>query len=269
MKGNVSQSGDATVVKYQYLKSGHVLLSTLSGERQDGRSSWRWGVTGDWEKYIRPSEERARRRRRDGRETLSVTTTYEGECGEESFLLLGLKIHHTCKQRCGSRGIIGVLLANGREVNKNKNKNELKELNNLCVSVQVQVYYNIYYYTTGLQFMSLVQQSQRKGNFKCVTAASSEETSTFLFPFAIHRPLTSICYANVPPLCLKVRSLLFTWMTTKKINGKNEETKHKALEIHICLRKSRAETDGRVPDVFRGQNLGVREGSLRDKHTQF
>ena len=51
--------------------------------------------------------------------------------------------------------IINILLANQREVNKN----ELKELN-ICVSVQVQIYYNIYYYTSGLQFMSLVQQSQ-------------------------------------------------------------------------------------------------------------
>lgn len=62
------------------------------------------------------------------------------------------------------RVIINVLLANQREVNKRKSEGSEQSI----VSVQVQICYNIYYYTTGLQFMSLVQQSQ---NFKSVTVS--------------------------------------------------------------------------------------------------
>lgn len=61
-------------------------------------------------------------------------------------------------------GIIDILLANQREVNNNKKRAE--ELNNLCFCSLCTgpniLQYCIYYYTTGLQFMSLVQQSQRK-----------------------------------------------------------------------------------------------------------
>lgn len=54
---------------------------------------------------------------------------------------------------------INILLANQREVNKKK----LKELNTLCFCTGPNILqYTEYYYTTGLQFMSLVQQSQRK-----------------------------------------------------------------------------------------------------------
>lgn len=48
-------------------------------------------------------------------------------------------------------------------ISKPEKKSEESEQSVSVVSVQVQIYYNIYYYTTGLQFMSAY--SSRKENF--------------------------------------------------------------------------------------------------------
>lgn len=99
--------------------------------------------------------------------------------------------------------IINILLANQREVNKRNHYCR----NWTCVSVQIQIYYNIYYYTGGLQFMSLVQQSQRKLQV-CYSSVVWSEQTRLLIRAADLLPLWLMmmmmirliwaCYANIP-----------------------------------------------------------------------
>lgn len=78
------------------------------------------------------------------------------------------------------------------------------------VSVQVQIYYNIYYYTAGLHFMSLVQQSQRKTSSLLQQWCQSKlfflsigPTECFLSDWLtdwllIQVQLIWVCYTNIP-----------------------------------------------------------------------
>ena len=114
--------------------------------------------------------------------------------------------------------IVNILLANQREVNKNK----VKELNNLCfcsfcTGPNILQYILLYNWIT---IHVSVQQSQRK-NFKSVTAVSSEQT---LLPFD-WSPL-------LPPLPLtKARVQL---------------TEHATLTFPLFLKQSADHLNGKI-----------------------
>lgn len=131
----------------------------------------------------------------DKQKNLSVTTKYKHRWRKWFYCWVENSSH--MQTAMSKPGLINILLANQREVN---NKNELKELNNLCLCSLCTgpniLQYCIYYYTTGLQFMSLVQQSQRKTS--SVRAAPSPFWSSDWLTMTWLQ-LKGVCYTNGPP----------------------------------------------------------------------
>lgn len=133
--------------------------------------------------------------------------------------------------------IINILLANQREVNRKKRENWRNWT--ICVSVvsvQVQIYYNIYYYTTGLQFMSLVQQSQRKTS-SLLQQCRLSKLFFFLIRLSGRPRLLSLmqliwaCYANVPSFYQTKCWVLHLFTATAKYISESPKTKKTVIHI--------------------------------------
>lgn len=161
--------------------------------------------------------------------------------------------------------IINILLANQREVNRKKRENWRNWT--ICVSVvsvQVQIYYNIYYYTTGLQFMSLVQQSQRKTS-SLLQQCRLSKLFFFLIRLSGRPRLLSLmqliwaCYANVPSFYQTKCWVLHLFTATAKYTSESPKTK-KNCDSHfqICFRQNHKTKKGSNWETFNVEHEDLR-----------
>lgn len=175
--------------------------------------------------------------------------------GEGSVFIVGVENSSHMQTAMSKPGLINILLANQREVNNNKN--ELKELNNLCLCSLCTgpniLQYCIYYYTTGLQFMSLVQQSQRKTSSvleRC--RLPFDWTDRFLSDWLMMTwlQLIGVCYTNVPSFSQSAKTYICSLQCQNKLQSWQQQGSSSHVETDLSAQTGKQNRD------FSGQTWG-------------